>query len=202
MNRDEVLTKLARGRDEWFKSVNDDLPRWLVSGGATLRKGDGSVYAMVPNVSGFCWAIGEVSWRKRRIELGLDKKPDPEVTPEEDEAWNEVRMDAIGQNGGEALHYSVTPVDEVEWAGKDTGAHYRYEYRAKVTQEDADRGYVSVKLDPYRICSIYETGGGPREHIVKKGLRGLRKGDTERGLIKQLRDALDRWEEMLGEDGQ
>jgi hypothetical protein len=148
----------------------------------------------------YMYEISEQDWRERRIELGLEKRPEPDVTPDEDDAWNERRMDAIGINGGEALHYGVTPVESVEWSDKDTGAHYRYSHRAKVSQADADRGYVDVKLDPYRICDIYQTGGGPREHIVKKGLRGLRKGDTERGLIKQLRDALDRWEEMLDED--
>lgn len=85
--------------------------------------------------------------------------------------------------------------------GADTGAHYRYSYRARITDEDIARGFVEVKLDPYRIADIYQLGGGPREHIVKKGLRGTAKGDTERGLIRQLRDALNRWEEMLVEDG-
>lgn len=82
----------------------------------------------------------------------------------------------------------------------DTGAHYRYVYRVRVTEADAAHGFVEVKLDPYRIAKVYELGGGPREHIVKKGLRGTRKGDSERELINQLRDALDRWEEMLDED--
>lgn len=193
MNRDEVLDRLAMDYSVWPVAGGLKM-RWTDNGNGTHRWS----WVYMDDDEGV--AISE--WRERRIELGLDKKPDPEVTPEEDEAWNEARMDAIGLNGGEALHYDVTPVGEVEWSAKDTGAHYRYEYRANVTQGDADRGYVSVKLDPYRICSIYETGGGPREHIVKKALRGTRKGDTERGLIKQLRDALDRWEEMLEEDGQ
>lgn len=82
----------------------------------------------------------------------------------------------------------------------DTGSHYRHSLRVRVTLADLQRGHIDVKLDPYRICSIYQTGGGPREHIVKKGLRGTRKGDSERDLIHQLRDALNRWEEMLDED--
>lgn len=85
-------------------------------------------------------------------------------------------------------------------ADQDTGAHYRYAYRAKITDEDIAKGYVEVKLDPYRIADIYDLGGGPREHIVKKGLRGTSKGDSERDLIRQIRDALNRWEEMMDED--
>jgi hypothetical protein len=198
--RSEVLDRLARGRDKWFVSVEEVLPRWLgfVAFLEPLLPGE-AIKVVIPGAVGEEY-IYESSWRKRRIELGLEKRPEPVVTPEEDDAWNEKRMDAIGINGGEALHYGMTPVEAVEWSGQDTGAHYRYSYRAKVTQADADRGHVDVKLDPYRICEIYQVGGGPREHIVKKGLRGLRKGDTERGLIKQLRDALDRWEEMLDED--
>ena len=82
----------------------------------------------------------------------------------------------------------------------DPGSHYRYTYRQKVTAEDLERGYVDVKFDPYRVCDIYKIGGGPREHIVKKGLRGPDKGHTERELIGELQSCLDRWEEMLNED--
>lgn len=165
MNREEVLDKLARGRDVWFKSVRDELPTWL----RTIAHIDTELRVAIPDGC-LMWVIHEEQWRDRRIELGLEKKVEEEAV--------------------------VVDVQE------DTGAHYRYSHRAKVSQADADRGYVDVKLDPYRICSIYQVGGGPREHIVKKGLRGLRKGDTELGLIKQLRDALDRWEEMVKEDCQ
>lgn len=83
---------------------------------------------------------------------------------------------------------------------EDTGAHYRYGHTVALTQADIERGLVDVKLDPYRIARIYDLGGGPREHIVKKALRGTGKGGSEQQLINELRDALDRWEEMLGED--
>lgn len=83
----------------------------------------------------------------------------------------------------------------------DPGAHYRYSYTVKLTPEQIEEGKVTIKLDPYRVCQIYETGGGPREHIAKKALRGTTKGHTERELIAELRSCLDRWEEMLDEDG-
>lgn len=83
---------------------------------------------------------------------------------------------------------------------EDPGAHYRRKLSIKLTQEDIDRGYVDVNLDPYRICDLYDTGGGPREQIVKKGLRGESKGQTERDVIKEMRSALDRWDEMLNEN--
>lgn len=67
-------------------------------------------------------------------------------------------------------------------------AYYRYHYKG-------------VKLDPYRICNIYNIGGGPREQIIKKCLRGTSKGDEELKVISEIRSALDRWEEMIKEDG-
>tara|TARA_B100000929_G_scaffold260719_1_gene225090 strand:- start:47 stop:457 length:411 start_codon:yes stop_codon:yes gene_type:complete len=90
------------------------------------------------------------------------------------------------------------PTTKVE----DTGAHYRWSFRLKLTDEDIARGFVDVKLDPYRICKTVGMEGGPREHACKKLLRGTSKGCTERRLIKEVRDALDRWEEMLEEEGQ
>lgn len=85
---------------------------------------------------------------------------------------------------------------------EDTGAHYRWSFRLRLTEEDIARGFVDVKLDPYRICKTAGMEGGPREHACKKLLRGTSKGCTERRLIKEVRDALDRWEEMLEEEGQ
>lgn len=69
----------------------------------------------------------------------------------------------------------------------DVGAHYRYEYRG-------------IKLDPYRICAIYGITGGPREHMIKKLLRGDNKGHEEMFLIDELENILQRWKGMIIED--
>ena len=42
-------------------------------------------------------------WLTRRRELGLEAELP--VTPEEDEMWDEKRMDTIGSNGNDGLHY-------------------------------------------------------------------------------------------------
>lgn len=72
---------------------------------------------------------------------------------------------------------------------EDKGKHYRYSFRG-------------VKLDPYRIGKVYSLGGGPREHILKKCLRGTDKGHTERQVIDEIQACLDRWKEMVLEDEQ
>lgn len=68
-----------------------------------------------------------------------------------------------------------------------TPDYYHYEFKG-------------LKLDPYRICEIYKIGGGPREHMIKKLLRGGDKGHEPGKLISELQSALDRWREMLNED--
>jgi len=84
--------------------------------------------------------------------------------------------------------------------GTDPGAHYRWEIRRRITDEDIARGYVAVKVDPYRIAKVAGVGGGPHEHATKKLLRGEAKGHEARELIREVRCCLDRWEEMLDED--
>jgi len=69
----------------------------------------------------------------------------------------------------------------------DKGKHYRHIYRG-------------IKVDPYRICQIYDMGGGPREHMTKKLLRGTSKGHDEMQLLDELQCSLDRWREMIKED--
>jgi hypothetical protein len=80
---------------------------------------------------------------------------------------------------------------------KDVGAHYRYSFTRKLTPAEKRSGQVTVKMDPYRICDIYKVGGGPREHIIKKALRGREKCHSEEELINELQSCLDRWKEMV-----
>ncbi|MDY7116582.1 hypothetical protein RAN53_09485 [Halomonas sp. SSL-5] len=82
----------------------------------------------------------------------------------------------------------------------DPAGHYRHVIRAPITDEDIARGYTEVKLDPYRVCDIYATGGGPREQMVKKLLRWTDKGQSEERVIGEIESALKRWKEMREED--
>jgi hypothetical protein len=98
--------------------------------------------------------------------------------------------DCINSCGGvmqlerQPLKEGTTPITSDK---EDKGAHYRFMFKG-------------VKFDPYRICKMYGVGGGPREHMLKKILRGSGKGHTEDDLIKELQCCLDRWKEMIKED--
>lgn len=83
---------------------------------------------------------------------------------------------------------------------QDIGRHYRYRYIRNLTADEIKTNKVVVKLDPYRICQVYGVRGGPREHIIKKALRGTGKGYSETELIDEIQCCLDRWKEMLQED--
>ena len=83
---------------------------------------------------------------------------------------------------------------------KDRGKHYRYSYSKVLSEREKKAGVCVFKVDPYRVCDIYNVGGGPREHIIKKALRGVGKGHSEEELIHELQSCLDRWREMVKEE--
>lgn len=78
--------------------------------------------------------------------------------------------------------------------------HYRHSLRVAISDADVARGYIDVRLDPYRVCDLYGTGGGPREQMVKKLLRWCDKGQSESQVLAEIESALDRWHEMREED--
>ncbi len=82
MERNDVLNKLARGRDKWFKSASEELPTWLRTI-AYLNEGfcRNDVRVVIPDGSAGR-LIYEDHWRERRIELGLEKKVEEEVMSE------------------------------------------------------------------------------------------------------------------------
>lgn len=56
-------------------------------------------------------------------------------------------------------------------------------------------------LDPYRVIALFNVMAGPQQHALKKVLLpGMRKKNTVQQDIKEARDTLDRWLEMLDED--
>jgi len=82
----------------------------------------------------------------------------------------------------------------------DPGSHYRYTYSRKLKESEIESGHVTIKLDPYRIALIYQIGGGPREHIFKKALRGRDKGHNDEDMYLEIIACANRALEMIEEN--
>lgn len=72
---------------------------------------------------------------------------------------------------------------------KDTGAHYRYSFKG-------------VKLDPYRIFSVYGVTDAPIQHAIKKLLRAGRGDKSLDTDVQESIDSLLRWQEMREEEAE
>ena len=82
----------------------------------------------------------------------------------------------------------------------DKAKHYNIVLKIKLKDQNIKDGFVEFKLDPYRICHEYKVGGGPREHMLKKLLRGGSKDHSENDVIAELQSCLDRWKEIVFEN--
>lgn len=63
-----------------------------------------------------------------------------------------------------------------------------------------DISHLSM-LDPYRICQLFEVGGGPIEHAIKKLLVAGKRGAKDMAKdVQEAIDSLHRWQDMERED--
>ena len=69
----------------------------------------------------------------------------------------------------------------------DLGSHYRNEFQG-------------VKVDVYRVLQIFGVTDPVAQHIVKKLLRGTKKGHDEMTVWNEVFQACERKKEMLEED--
>ena len=80
-------------------------------------------------------------------------------------------------------------------------AHYdKYIYRVRIKPEDVERGYIDVKLDPYRVGKVCGVGGGALEQCLKKAMRGTDKGHSKKRVLEEIISAANRGLEMISED--
>lgn len=63
-------------------------------------------------------------------------------------------------------------------APNDVAAHYDNSINVKVSEADAKRGHITIKIDPYLVSKACNVGGGPIEHILKKAMRATAKGHS------------------------
>lgn len=56
-------------------------------------------------------------------------------------------------------------------------------------------------IDPYRVCLLFEVGGGPIEHAIKKLLVAGKRGAKDKAKdVQEAIDSLVRWQHMQEED--
>ena len=70
---------------------------------------------------------------------------------------------------------------------KDLGAHYRNEFKG-------------LKIDVYRVLQVFGVTDPVAQHIVKKLLRGTKKGHDEITVWNEVFQACERKKEMIEED--
>ena len=68
------------------------------------------------------------------------------------------------------------------------GSHYKFDHKG-------------IRLDPYRILSIYGITHPAQQHAIKKLLRAGRSVKSLVQDIDEVMDSLSRWKEMIEEDG-
>jgi hypothetical protein len=69
-----------------------------------------------------------------------------------------------------------------------------------MTRPEYNRQYRGVKLDPYRILSIYGIEHPAHQHALKKLLRAGRSHKELAKDISEVIETLKRWQEMIEED--
>jgi len=78
---------------------------------------------------------------------------------------------------------------------QDKGAHYRYKMGCPECK-------TLLSIDPYRVADVVGPMDGPAFHMMKKLMRGAKKGHTKRALIEELFCCLERWKQLEQEKGE
>ena len=156
------LTWLALRCDEWAGGVDRRIQK-LYDGNM-----HGFMFTPVEHAKGY--TPGQ--WFSRRRELGLED--DLPVTPQEDEAWDEKRMDTIGSNGPTGEHYHLPPNPPPS------------KYHRLLNGE---------WVDVYDVLTAFEVTNPADQHAIKKmllpGLRGTKDGiQDRREAIQSLERAI------------
>lgn len=78
------------------------------------------------------------------------------------------------------------------------GSHYNKTTRIKVSQQDADNGFIELRIDPHFVSTACNMQGGPMEHIFKKSMRGTDKGHDIETVYKEIIKLAERGLEING----
>jgi len=84
---------------------------------------------------------------------------------------------------------------------KDHGQHYRALYRIKISEHDIKRGFIDIKLDPFRIASILNMTSFAMQTILKKcAFAGMRGHKDYKQDLNDIICAAERELEIITED--
>lgn len=83
----------------------------------------------------------------------------------------------------------------------DPGAHYRHEIKVRLSEQDIANGFVVVKLDPFRIASVYRMTSFALMTVLKKCLKAGERGHKDkRQDLLDIISAAQRELEIIDED--
>ena len=107
----------------------------------------------------------------------------------------------IGWNRLKAHKDFSDKVKTVAEETKDEGEHYRFCLEVVVTEEDAAKGSVQIKLDPFRVAEVYGMDDFAMQTMLKKILVAGERGHKDlRQDLKDIICAAERKLEMISED--
>jgi hypothetical protein len=136
-------------------------------------------------------------------EMILDKK---NIMNYEDEAKKAAGLMMINEKIADAYSELLKKEKgEKEMTPTEMSNDMKYRYRTKeeikiiddINQHYQGNTFQGVKFDPYLVARIFNMKGGPLEHIMKKCLRGERKGHTEEQVLNEIICAAKRGLEII-----
>ena len=81
--------------------------------------------------------------------------------------------------------------------GQEVYHYYGAEINKPITDDDINRGYVTIKVDPYEIINAYRISDPAHQHALKKLMRAGESQKSYRKDITEIRDGLNRMIEMM-----
>lgn len=81
--------------------------------------------------------------------------------------------------------------------GQELYHYYGAEINKPVNAEDVERGYVTIKVDPYEVINAYRISDPAHQHALKKLMRAGESQKSYRKDITEIRDGLNRMIEMM-----
>lgn len=81
----------------------------------------------------------------------------------------------------------------------EEGSHYRFGFKQTCP---ACKEKVEVQVDPYRVDNVIGPLPAPAFHILKKIMRGGKKGHDTVKLVREILCCAERWKQVLQENGE